>query len=134
VIFVDTSVLLDLVTKDSVWVSWSEDVLSWASDRDKLAIDDAVYAELSVKFDSIALLDGMIASFKLEHLQMPKEALFLAGKAHLRYRRKGGPRLGVLSDFFIGAHALVEKAPLITRDTRRIRTYFPALDLIAPDR
>jgi predicted nucleic acid-binding protein len=39
----------------------------------------------------------------------------------------------VLSDFFIGAHATIERLPLVTRDARRYRHYFPTVELIAPD-
>jgi predicted nucleic acid-binding protein len=39
----------------------------------------------------------------------------------------------VLADFFIGAHALIEEAALITRDAARYRTYFPGIALIAPN-
>ena len=51
----------------------------------------------------------------------------------MRYRGAGGLRTGVLPDFFIGAHAEVERLPLLTRDARRYRTYFPNVALIAPD-
>jgi predicted nucleic acid-binding protein len=64
---------------------------------------------------------------------IPRSALFLAGKAYLRYRAAGGARTGVLSDFFIGAHAAAEQLPLLTRDIRRYRTYFPTVELIAPE-
>ena len=133
-IFVDSSVLLDLVTNDPVWKTWSLDTLSWAAAQDRLAINDPAYAELSVKFEHMDLLDEMIAELELLHPQIPKGALFMAGKAQLGYRRGGGSRTGVLPDFFIGAHAVYENAPLITRDPGRVRAYFPALELIAPDR
>jgi predicted nucleic acid-binding protein len=63
---------------------------------------------------------------------IPREALFLAGKAFKSYRESGGTRTGVLPDFFIGAHALVENIPLLTRDPKRYRTYFPTVELIVP--
>jgi hypothetical protein len=50
----------------------------------------------------------------------------------LRYRRAGGGKSNVLSDFFIGAHAAVERCPLLTRDVQRYRAYFPTVLLIAP--
>ena len=62
-----------------------------------------------------------------------RAALFLAGKAFIQYRKAGGSRTGVLPDFFIGAHAAVAQVPLLTRDDRRYRTYFPSLTLISPD-
>jgi predicted nucleic acid-binding protein len=38
----------------------------------------------------------------------------------------------VLPDFFIGAQAAVRGWPLLTRDARRFRTYFPTLDVLTP--
>jgi len=63
---------------------------------------------------------------------IPRAALFLAGKVFRRYRAAGGNRTGVLPDFFIGAHAAVSGLPLLTRDIQRYRTYYPTVNLIAP--
>jgi predicted nucleic acid-binding protein len=62
----------------------------------------------------------------------PRDALFLAGKTFIKYRGAGGPRAGVLPDFFIGAHAAVQRLPLLTRDVRHYRSYFRKVALIAP--
>lgn len=130
---VDTNVLLDLVTEDPVWAAWSLAELEAAALLGPLAINDVVYAELSVRYRDIADLDAMIALAELERLSMPKEALFLAGKAFQAYRRAGGSRTGVLPDFFIGAHAAVAGLTLITRDSARYRSYFPTISLRTPD-
>ncbi|MFC6445493.1 type II toxin-antitoxin system VapC family toxin [Shinella zoogloeoides] len=131
---VDTNVLLDLVTGDPVWADWSVAALEGAALLGPLAINDVVYAELSVRYRDIADLDAMVAAAELAHLPMPKEALFLAGKAFQAYRRAGGGRTGVLPDFFIGAHAAVAGWTLITRDAGRYRAYFPGLALRTPER
>lgn len=131
---VDTNVLLDLVTADPVWADWSVAALEEAALLGPLAINDVVYAELSVRYSDIAALDAMIAAAGLEHPPMPREALFLAGKAFQAYRRAGGNRTGVLPDFFIGAHAAVAGWALITRDAGRYRSYFPTLQLRMPER
>jgi hypothetical protein len=55
-----------------------------------------------------------------------------SAKVFLRYRRRGGARRSPLRDFFIGAHAAVAGYRVITRDPKRLRAYFPALELIAP--
>lgn len=130
---VDTNVLLDLVTGDPAWADWSVATLEEAALLGPLAINDVVYAELSVRYGDIAELDAMIAAAGLSHLSMPKEALFLAGKAFQAYRRAGGSRTGVLPDFFIGAHAAVAGWTLVTRDAGRYRTYFPGLGLRTPE-
>lgn len=129
---VDTNVLLDLVTGDPQWADWSAATLEAAALLGPLAINDVIYAELSVRYGDIADLDGMIALADLDHVAIPKEALFLAGKVFQAYRRAGGSRTGVLPDFFIGAHAAIAGLTLITRDASRYRTYFPRLRLRLP--
>jgi predicted nucleic acid-binding protein len=130
--FIDTNVLLDLVTDDPDWAEWSERELDAAAIRGPLLINDLVYAELSVRFGAIEPLDEFVGAAGLMLTAMPRAALFLAAKAFQLYRGSGGVRTGVLPDFFIGAHAAVEDVPLLTRDTRRYRRYFPKLALIAP--
>jgi predicted nucleic acid-binding protein len=95
-------------------------------------INAVVYAELSVSFSTIELLNGTIATMQLTLRDIPTPALFLAGKAHLQYQRRGGTRTQVLPDFFIGAHAAVEDWPLLTRDGERFRTCFAGLHVISP--
>ena len=129
---VDANVVLDVVTDDPVWVAWSLARLAEAALAGSILINDVVYAEISVRFSTIEDLDETLADAAIGIVPIPRYALFLAGKAFLRYRRAGGVRAGVLSDFFIGAHATVEGWPLLTRDARRYRTYFPTLRVIAP--
>lgn len=129
---VDTNVLLDLVTDDPDWADWSIRQLDAAGIRGALVIDDVVYAELSVRFATIEALDAVLRDARLSIAAMPRAALFLAGKVFQRYRMAGGTRTGVLPDFFIGAHAAVAGLPLLTRDARRYRQYFPSIDLITP--
>lgn len=130
---VDTNVLLDLVAEDPVWAAWSQTELEAAALLGPLAINDVVHAELSVRYRDIADLSAMVALAELEPLPMPRQALFLAGKAFQAYRRTGGNRVSVLPDFFIGAHAAVAGLTLITRDAGRYRTYFPSLALRTSD-
>ena len=95
-------------------------------------INDIVYAEVSTRYPSVDTVDSILRDLGVDLVAMPRAALFLAGKAYLRYRTAGGIRTGVLSDFFIGAHAAAEHLPLLTRDVRRYRSYFPTVNLIAP--
>lgn len=129
---IDTNVLLDLVTDDPNWADWSVAQLEAASFNGPLLINDAVYAELAVRYARIEDLDAFLDAAGLEMAPMPRAALFLAGKVFTHYRRSGGQRTGVLPDFFIGAHAAVGRLPLLTRDVGRYRTYFPSLKLITP--
>jgi predicted nucleic acid-binding protein len=107
--------------------------LDLAAARDEIAINDIVYAELSVRYRTIEALDQMLRGAGLVSAPIPRPALFLAGKAFQRYRAAGGIRTGVLPDFFIGAHAVISGSPLITRDSGRYRTYFPGIILITPN-
>ena len=132
-IFVDTNILLDVVTDDPAWADWSQQTLDLAALRDRLGINPVVYAEFSSRFSRIEELDAMLNSVEINVADLPRSALFLAGQVFRTYRSRGGPRSSILPDFFIGAHAMVLGAPLITRDARRYRTYFPRLELIAPD-
>jgi predicted nucleic acid-binding protein len=131
-ILADTNVLLDVVTDDPVWEDWSQRQLDAAVLRDRLAIVPVVYAELSGAFVRYEEVDAFLDETGIDVIEMPRPALFLASQVFKTYRSRGGPRASVLPDFFVGAQAAVLGAPLITRDIRRYRTYFPNLDLIAP--
>lgn len=131
-VLVDTNVLVDVLENDPSWADWSVAQLRAQSQVHELAINPVIYAEMSLAFDTPQALDNAIAGMELTLADMPRPALFLAGKAFVRYRREGGTRQSVLSDFFIGAHAAVLGCPLLTRDARRYRSYFPTVELIAP--
>jgi predicted nucleic acid-binding protein len=131
-ILVDSNVVFDVVTNDERWAGWSQSQLEQAAAADPLAINDIIYAEISTRYVTIEAVDALFQDLEVEVAKIPRSALFLAGKAYLRYRATGGVRTGVLSDFFIGAHAAVARWPLLTRDARRYRTYFPTVELITP--
>jgi hypothetical protein len=132
VILVDTNVLLDVLEEDSEWADWSQDQLDAASAIDTLAINPIIYSELSIAFARIEELEAVIADAGLAVEPIPRDALFLAGKAFLRYRKSRGTKNGVLPDFYIGAHAAVMQWAILTRDVGRYRTYYPTVALIVP--
>ena len=134
VTLVDSSVILDIVTEDPAWAEWSEGALARARDDGMLAINPIVYAEVSTGFDRIEDLDDVIPADDFRREVLPYEAGFVAGKAYLAYRRRGGQKRSPLPDFYIGAHAAVRGYRLLTRDASRYRTYFPTVTLIAPPR
>jgi predicted nucleic acid-binding protein len=127
---VDTSVIADIFTKDPDWFEWSSSQIERASSQDSIAYDAIVFAELAVKFDTQKELENRLAAFTC--LPFPLNAAFQAGKAFEKYRRLGGKKARPLPDFFIGAHAYVARLPLLTRDPRRVRTFFPSVRLITP--
>jgi predicted nucleic acid-binding protein len=128
---VDSSVLLDTLTNDPVWFTWSSEKLAEAADGGELAINPVIFAEVSVHYSRIEDVDQALP-LVLRRDPLPYEASFLAGKAFREYRRRGGLRRSPLPDFFIGAHALVAGYTLLTRDPSRFRTHFSALRIIAP--
>jgi len=130
---VDSNVLIDVFTDDPRWYGWSSAQLEAADLDGPLLINDVIYAEISVRFRSIEDFDAALATAGITVVPIPRMALFLAGKAFTQYRGADGIRTGVLSDLFIGAHADVERLPLLTRDARRYRNYFPTATLIAPE-
>jgi hypothetical protein len=132
-ILVDTNVLVDVMTFNSVWFDWSRAALSLAVERSRVVINPIVYAEIGTRFSTSEELDGQHFMRFLDREEVPWQAAFLAGHAHLQYRRLAGTRLTTLSDFFIGAHAFVAGHHLLTRDSRRFETYFPDVKVISPE-
>jgi predicted nucleic acid-binding protein len=132
VTLIDTNVLLDIATNDKRWGAWSLFQLDTAAIRGPVIINAIIYAEFSVGYARIEQFEKAVKSAELKLAEIPRAALFLAGKVFQRYRTQGGSRTGVLPDFFIGAHAAVTGMPLLTRDPRRYRTYFANLEVIAP--
>ena len=131
-ILVDTNVLLDVLQNDGTWGTWSLQALEASGAHDALAINPLIYAELSIAFARIEELEQVLADAELTLEPIPREALFLAGKVFLRYRKRQGVKTNVLPDFFIGAHAAVTGSQILTRDVQRYRTYFPTVGLVAP--
>ena len=132
-VMVDSNVLLDLMTEDARWLSWSAEAVEKAADRFRLVINPIIYAEVSIRYSRIEDLEAALPKAMLDREAIPYEAAFLAGKCFVAYRRRGGTKQSPLPDFFIGAHAAVAGYRLLTRDAARYRSYFPRLSLIAPD-
>jgi predicted nucleic acid-binding protein len=129
---VDSNVWLDVFGTDSPWRAWSQRALARAYDDGRLCTNPIVYAEVSVRFDTIEGLEALMPSQAVEREPLPYEAAFLAGKAFAEYKRRGGVKRAPLPDFYIGAHAAVRGYRLLTRDAARFTTYFPKLDVISP--
>ncbi len=123
-VLVDTNVLIDVLEDDPQWSDWSIHQLRAQATIRRLVINPVVYAELSTAFSTIEALDRAIDGLGLALIEIPRPALFLAGKAFVRYRRQGGRKRNVLPDFFIGAHAAVSGCLILTRDARSYDTYF----------
>jgi len=131
-VLVDTNVLVDIATDDPRWAEWSSEALRTAGQADRLVINPIIYAEVSTAFDRIEAVDELLPASLFIRENLPWEAAFLAGKAHLAYRRRGGEKRSTLPDFFIGAHAAVRGYALLSRDKGRFSTYFPSVPLMSP--
>jgi predicted nucleic acid-binding protein len=129
---VDSNILLDVVTDEPPWGEWSGRALAEMADHAVLIVNPIVYAEVSVGFANVEELDAVLPAALYRRDPLPWEAAFLAGKRFLQYRRRGGYRRSPLPDFYIGAHAAVERLGLLTRDAARYRSYFPTVALFAP--
>lgn len=131
-VLVDSNALLDIMSDDPEWGAWSAAAIQRAGDHSRLVINPIIYAEVSVRYSRIEDLDDALPESKFSREPLPYAAAFLAGKAYLAYRRRGGARQSPLPDFFIGAHAAVAGHQLLTRDGARYRSYFPSVRLITP--
>ena len=131
-VLVDANILIDVATDDPDWGDWSADQLALAGTGARLVINPIIYAELSVAHSRIETLEALLPEDLFSREPLPWPAAFLAGKAFLAYRRRGGARRSPLPDFYIGAHAAIRGYRLLTRDAARYRTYFPTLAIIAP--
>jgi predicted nucleic acid-binding protein len=129
---IDSNVLLDVATEDPHWYQWSSTALTTAARTAPLLINPLIYAEVSMNYDTIEELDEVLPEPMFRRVPLPYPAGFLAGRAFLTYRSRGGERRSPLPDFYIGAHAAVDRLTLVTRDPRRYRTYFPTVEMVAP--
>src|SRR5512138_1064301 len=129
---IDSNVLLDVLLEDDEWVDWSAAMLASAAQQGRIVINPIIYAEVSSGYDDIDALDRALPAEYYIRESLPWESAFLAGRAYLAYRRRGGARRSPLPDFYIGAHAAVAGHTLLTRDPARYRSYFPRLRILAP--
>ncbi|TAN70198.1 MAG: PIN domain-containing protein [Methylobacter sp.] len=133
VILIDSCIITDLADPKSAWFEWSASTLERLDQNNTMVINPIIYAECSVGFARIEEVEALFDSLDFAMKPIPREALFLAGKAFLQYKRRKSEKGNVLPDFFIGAHAAVSGYQLISRDKGRFSTYFPGVELIIPE-
>jgi len=131
-LLVDSNVLIDVLEDASPWADWSTLQLSRQAMVHELTLNPVIYAEISPSYELPAQLDSRLDQMEITCRDLSREALFLAGHVHRRYRRSGGLREQMLPDFLIGAHAMVLGCGILTRDARRYRNYFPRVPLVTP--
>lgn len=129
---VDSNVILDVVLDDADWGDWSAAMLAAAAHEGRLVINPLIYAEVSCGFNALEDLDDAVPPEYFTREPLPWPAAFLAARAFVAYRRRGGKRPAPLPDFYIGAHAALAGYTLLTRAPRRYQTSFPKLRIISP--
>ena len=132
-VLVDSCIIIDLLADEGDWCEWSLARLAELAESRPLAINQIIYAEIASAYDTPADAERALLPFAFLRLSLPWEAAFLSGTAYRVYRQRGGHRRSPLPDFYIGAHALTAGMALLTRDAARYRSYFPRLQLIAPE-
>ena len=133
VILIDSCIVTDLADPESTWFEWSASTLERLDQNNTMVINPIIYAECSVGFERIEEVEALFETLGFAMKPIPREALFLAGKAFLQYKKRKGEKGNVLPDFFIGAHAAVSGYALVSRDKGRFSTYFPSVELIIPE-
>lgn len=125
---VDTNILMDVFHVDSLHGSQSREALRDAFDRGAILVCDVVYAELVPAFKERDALDSALREIGARSSPIDSVIAYEAGIRWMRYRQAGGPRNRIISDFLIGAHALVSSDAFLTRDRGFYETYFPELN------
>ncbi len=126
---VDTNILLDIVIPDETTGQASRELLRIAYDQGPVLVCDIVYAELVPAFESRAALDAALRTVGATVSPINTDIAFAAGLRWGQYRRAGGPRTRILSDFLIGAHAVATAGTFLTRDRGFYAMYFPKLKI-----
>lgn len=132
-IFVDSNVVIDLISPDQEWFGWSRDQVSVLARTADLVVNAIVVAEIAANFPSLDELEAALGRLDMEIAPLSDAVAFGAGQAFRRYRQSHRDRDAMLSDFLIGSHAAALDARLLTRDIRLYRAYFPDLTLITPE-
>jgi len=79
-VLVDSNVVLDIADKGSSWHEWSLETLEDLEYENNLAINSIIYSEVSIGYATIEELSIFITNCGFEFIELPPEALFLAGK------------------------------------------------------
>lgn len=133
-VLIDSNVIIDIFGDDAAWRGWSVDRATDAMRSGGLAINPIIYSEVAAGFRRIEALEADLRILSARMMHIPRAGLFLAAQQFRLFRSRSERTPGMLlPDFLIGAHAAVLGIPLLTRDMRRYRTYFPTVELISPD-
>jgi predicted nucleic acid-binding protein len=130
---IDSNVLIDVLEGRPVWYDWALARMAELAESGPFVFNQISYGEASIPYDSELIFDEGFRGPWVVREDLPWSAAFRAGKAFKQYRERGGQKSSILPDFLIGAHAAVKGYRVLTRDQARYRTYFPEVEVIAPD-
>lgn len=131
---VDSSVLLDVLSGSPSFGPISRETLRQASAEGSLVACNVVWAETRAYFASSTEFQRAMMALGVTFDPCVDKCAALAGETWRRYRRAGGPRSAIISDFLVAGHALVRADRLLTRDRGFVRAYFPKLKVLDPSR
>jgi predicted nucleic acid-binding protein len=129
---IDTNVLLDVLLPNPDFCDAAMESLQASATAGSLVVCDLVYSELCVHFSTQEECDDFLAANEIRVEPLSRAAHFAASRAWREYRRQGGPRVRILADFLVGAHAQLQASRLLSRDRGFYRKLFPSLDLVDP--
>lgn len=134
-ILIDSNVIIDVINDEAEWKDWSMGQIAHLCARDHVVVNEIVVAEVAPSMGSLEVFYEEIGKLGIAVQSVSDRAAFTAGEAFLSYRmtrRIAGK--AILADFFIGGHAEVLGAAILTRDPRFYRAYFPSVRLITPQK
>ena len=128
---IDTNILLDIFLPDETYVQESTQLLKSAYNDGALVICNIVYAELAPQFTDQKQLDDALHQINVETSSIDRMVAFEAGERWKLCRESGGKRKRIITDFLIGAHALLKADRFLTRDRGFYKSYFSELNIMS---
>lgn len=128
---IDASVLWCILKQESGWQRWEAALLD-AQQNSDLIVCEVALAEISPYFNDAAELLRHLEQVGVAFDPIQPEAAFLAGQIFKAYRAEGGPRVHMIADFLVAAHAMEQADQLAALDRGHFRRYFPRLKLFSP--